>query len=354
MSGRMDSPPNFMDRNRDQDSAQTLLDSKNVSRASNGNAREEKAMRHDYDRLQEKLARITCYLYGLATIVVFGMLILIVIIAVLYGKLSYDVAHHSHQPKVGEQISKILEDEELCFLCSTLKLGPSPQEEHMLDPFIRKDDKDGEQCCVESPSQLMDLLKLFIERKYREEMAKGNIKLQHNGGLMSDEDRPAAHLMGSLQRLGLNQVPGKQFPISSWVYETDLAFTNHVTYRHGRIVVPTDGLYYVYSQISFLEVFDPLHGDGSQSNPSSTSTESPSLSHYIYRYNIIYPLGGEEPLVQNSITKCWGQNKAFGEYVSYLGAVFNLRQGDEVFVKVSNLSMVAREPKSNYFGLFKL
>lgn len=148
--------------------------------------------------------------------------------------------------------------------------------------------------------------------------------------------------------------PGRQFPIGIWIHDKDLAFTNHVTYRHGRIVVPDDGLYYVYSQVSFLEVL-PISGTGyGGSGPSGYGTESPSLSHYLYRYNIIYPNGGEEKLVQNSITKCWGPNKAFGEYTSYLGAVFLLRQGDEVFVKVSNLSMVARDPKSNYFGLFKV
>ena len=147
--------------------------------------------------------------------------------------------------------------------------------------------------------------------------------------------------------------PGRQFPIGIWIYDGDLAFTNHVTYRHGRIVVPEDGYYYVYSQVAFLEVL-PINTGAGGSNPPSYGTESPSLSHYLYRYNIIYPKGGEEKLVQNSITKCWGPNKAFGEYTSYLGAVFHLRQGDEVFVKVSNLSMVARDPKSNFFGLFKV
>ena len=83
-------------------------------------------------------------------------------------------------------------------------------------------------------------------------------------------------------------------------------------------------------------------------------TGSQSLSHYLYRYNIIYPKGGEESMIQNSITKCWDNNKAFGEYTSYLAAVFRLRQGDELFVKVSNLTLMVREPKLNYFGLFKI
>lgn len=122
---------------------------------------------------------------------------------------------------------------------------------------------------------------------------------------------------------------------------------NNVDYRHGRIVIPEDGYYYVYSQVSFLEVFDV-------SPKANNEDSSHSLSHYLYRYNIIYRNGGEEKLLQNSITKCWGQSKFFGEYASYLGAVLHFRQGDEVFVKVSNLTLVVREPKLNYFGLFRI
>jgi len=78
------------------------------------------------------------------------------------------------------------------------------------------------------------------------------------------------------------------------------------------------------------------------------------VSVFVSRYNIVYPNGGEEAMIQNSISKCWGQNKSFGEYTSYIGAVFYLRQSDELFVKASNLTLIVREPKLNYFGLFKI
>ncbi|XP_076435863.1 uncharacterized protein LOC143275556 [Babylonia areolata] len=306
--------------------------------------------------MQRRVARLTSYLYGLAVTVVVGAVLMVALVTALYAKVSHDVRHHSHQPKVGEQISKILEREELCVRCSEVRLGPSRDEEAMLDVFTKRDSTDGLKCCVERPAELLRLLELHIEKRYRQEMAKGNIKIRHssNGGRghgrSREQEKPSAHLMGYPQRQDHNQAPGRQFPIGLWIHEEDLAFTHHVTYRHGRIVVPEDGLYFVYSQVAFLEVL-PI---GASSNPSIYSTESPSLSHYLYRYNIIYPNGGEEKLVQNSITKCWGPNRAFGEYTSYLGAVFNLRQGDEVFVKVSNVTMMAPDPKSNYFGLFKV
>ncbi|XP_076454220.1 uncharacterized protein LOC143289179 [Babylonia areolata] len=316
----------------------------------------------DSARLQRKVARLTSYLYGLTVVVIVGGVILIATIASLYAKLYHDLTHHSHQPKVGEQISKILEREELCVPCSEVRLGPSPEEEAMLNVFTKRDSREGQKCCVERPAELLRLLELYINKTYRQEIAKGHISMRQSSSSDDPQDKPAAHLMGYPQRQDQNQAPGRQFPISMWIYREDLAFINHVTYRYGRIVVPDDGLYYVYSQVAFLEVLSPSNGGsggggGSGRSPSSAGaygTESPSLSHYLYRYNIIYPNGGEEKLVQNSITKCWGPNRAFGEYTSYLGAVFHLRQGDEVFVKVSNLTMMALDPKSNYFGLFKL
>lgn len=300
------------------------------------------------EELKQELRKIQRYFIGVIVLVSIAFLILIIIFSVLYANLKYDVDNHSHPPKVGEQMSNILEKEELCIPCDEVRLGPSFEEDRALDYFVRKPKTENvaEQCCVETPSQLLRMLRMFVQRKYREEIAEGNIKIassDKDGG----EQTPAAHLMGSVRRPDHPTMPGRQFPISQWISDEDLAFTNRVQYRHGRIVIRDSGLYYVYSQISFLEVFDVAskHNDDSGSQ---------SLSHYLYRYNIIYPKGGEESMIQNSITKCWDNNKAFGEYTSYLGAVFYLRQGDELFVKVSNLTLMVREPKLNYFGLFKI
>lgn len=302
--------------------------------------------------LLEELARLKRWIYALACVVGIGTVILIIVISVLYGNLSYQLEHHSHAPKVGEQISKMLdrENEELCVTCDSLRLGPSIEEDKLLDKFTRKDDPEGEQCCVENPKQLLSMLNLFIERRYREEMAKGNIKLSNEDVSSDRENSPAAHLMGNIEKDMQDTAPGKQLLISKWIYDADLGFTQKVGYQYGRLVVPSTGLYFIYSQVSFLEMLD-IAKQG-ESKPQSTA--SSSLSHYLYRYNIIYPRGGEETLIQNSITKCLGNNKAFGEYTSYLGAVFKLRQGDEIFVKVSNLTLLTKDPKSNYFGMFKI
>ncbi|XP_045201285.2 tumor necrosis factor ligand superfamily member 10-like [Mercenaria mercenaria] len=298
--------------------------------------------------IKRQIRQLKRYMIGLAALLALTFVILVITFSVLFANLKWDIENHDHPPKIGAQMNKVLEKEELCLLCNEVRLGPSVEEDQMLDYFVRKPGVNGrndEECCVETPAQLLKLLQMFVEKKYREEMAHGNIKIDSSTDTGPGEMKPAAHLMGSVRKPEQPTVPGRQFPISHWISQEDLAFTSKVQYRHGRIVILEEGLYYVYSQLSFLEVFD---------NPNSIETGSQSLSHYIYRYNIIYPHGGEEAMIQNSITKCWGQNKAFGEYTSYLGAVFHLRQGDELFVKVSNLTLIVREPKLNYFGLFKV
>lgn len=309
----------------------------------------EKYSQQEYQYLQLECARLRKYLYGLTAVVVAGVLILVVTISILFGKLSHDLVSHSHQPKVGEQISKILETEELCIPCDSVRLGPSVEEDRMLDTFIRrhgKTEQSGEECCVEKPKQLLAVLELFVEKRLREEMARGTIRPSHQYAGHANITY-AAHLMGYNRKIQEPGIPGNQFSIPNWINRDDLAFTNGVEYRNGRLVIPEDGLYYVYSHVSFEENF----GHGSSRGSRSVSN---SLSHYLYRYNMVYRNGGEELLLMNSLTKCWDENKQFGEYSSYLGAVFKLRIGDEIFVKVSNLTIIVTNHKINSFGFFKV
>lgn len=136
---------------------------------------------------------------------------------------------------------------------------------------------------------------------------------------------------------------GTRFSVPHWIYDRDIAFISNMKYQHGRLVVPSDGYYYVYSQVSFLELY----------SRSSGGTQADSVSHFLCRYNIIYPNGGEETLAQNTVSKS-SNNQVVGEYSSHLGALFKLRKDDEVYVKVSDLSLMVRDVRKNYFGIFRL
>ena len=109
-----------------------------------------------------ELKKIRRYFMGLLVLVVIAFLILTILFSVLFANLKYDVENHSHPPKVGEQMSNILEKEELCIPCGEVRLGPSYEEDRALDVFVRKPktENDPEQCCVETPTQLLKMLQL--------------------------------------------------------------------------------------------------------------------------------------------------------------------------------------------------
>ncbi|XP_022342039.2 uncharacterized protein LOC111135889 [Crassostrea virginica] len=294
--------------------------------------------------LQSEYIRLRRYLYGLTAVVVTGILILIIVVAVLFGKLSHDLVNHEHKPKVGEQISAMLKNNELCVPCNNIKSGPSAEENELLDQFARKFEDNVQMCCVETPSELLLMLELFIEKRYREESAKGTIP--KTGQLVSLEGQQiAAHLLGSDEVFETSHHDAKdtRFSVPHWIYNSDIAYISNMKYRHGRLVVPSDGYYYVYSQVAFREQYSGSNS-GSQSDP---------ISHYLCRYNIIYPHGGEDILAQTTVSKT-SNNRVVGEYSSHLGALFQLRKDDEVYVKVSDLSLMVRDIKKNYFGIFRL
>lgn len=155
----------------DPECSRNLLEGKqnNLARANNGLAKDNSKLmevQEEADRLKARLDALQRWLYWLAIAVVIGTLILIIVVAVLYGKLNHDLTHHSHKPKVGAQLAKILEREKLCLLCDRIRLGPSLEEDDMLKAFTRMDSEEGTQCCVETPTQLLDLLALVSTRAF--------------------------------------------------------------------------------------------------------------------------------------------------------------------------------------------
>ena len=131
--------------------------------------------------------------------------------------------------------------------------------------------------------------------------------------------------------------------ITSWISDGDVTHRRHVTYNNGCLVIPTDGLYYVYTQVHFVEyqLFSERHGGDSQ-----------RVSHFLFRFNPFYPSVGEERLLQSSESKSWARDVF--EHTSYLGATFHLRAGDEIYVAVSDPTLLHGDFKSSYFGVVQI
>ncbi|KAI8515241.1 tumor necrosis factor (ligand) super, member [Branchiostoma belcheri] len=155
--------------------------------------------------------------------------------------------------------------------------------------------------------------------------------------------KPTAHLTGSLQDNSLaNDRKGGLSKIKSWETRQGLAtLANGMRHKRGHLIIPTDGLYFIYSQL-YYRFLNP---------PKQTESKTYQLIHYTYKQNS-YP----KPLqiMKSARNTCWSKNVEFGLYTSYQGGVFRLQKGDRIWVAVSNMSMVCLEETSSYFGAFMI
>ena len=117
---------------------------------------------------------------------------------------------------------------------------------------------------------------------------------------------------------------------------------NGMEYRNGRIVVPVDGFYYIYC---FLGMFEKCHNTSNNVKPRSGAIQ---LS--LFRYNIL--TREEEQLLSTfRAHKQPNNNYNILFYNSLLSSGLRLSAGDELYIKISNISMLSN-PRFNHFGAF--
>uniref|UniRef100_A0A8C3JKE9 Tumor necrosis factor ligand superfamily member 6 n=1 Tax=Calidris pygmaea TaxID=425635 RepID=A0A8C3JKE9_9CHAR len=143
---------------------------------------------------------------------------------------------------------------------------------------------------------------------------------------MKKEARKAAHLTGNPAQRDL---PLEWEPISGH------AFTNGIQYRDQGLIINETGLYFVYSNVLFR----------------GSVCSSQVLSHVVYKKNPSSP-GSYVLMEDKTINYCMGE-KTWARK-SYLGALFQLRKMDSLYVNVSKIALVNFEESKTFFGLFKL
>ncbi|NWU92815.1 TNFL6 factor, partial [Upupa epops] len=143
---------------------------------------------------------------------------------------------------------------------------------------------------------------------------------------MKKEARKAAHLTGN---------PSQQKLPLEWEPISGHAFTSGIQYRDQGLIINETGLYFVYSSILFRD----------------WSCSNQAVTHIVYKKNPMSP-GSHVLMEDKRINYCAGQ-KTWAQK-SYLGALFQLRKMDSLYVNVSQISLVNFEESSTFFGLFKL
>ncbi|AWO97390.1 putative tumor necrosis factor ligand superfamily member 10-like [Scophthalmus maximus] len=171
--------------------------------------------------------------------------------------------------------------------------------------------------------------------------------------MTSVAQRPSAHLTlrdTSSQGFSLYSIPTPDLHqscrhvVRSWANQSFGAHLHNMTLSNGKLRVPQDGRYYLYSQVYFRYP-SPAAGDGDQRSVSH------QLVQCVYK-KTSYP--SPIQLLKGVGTKCWAPDAEYALHSIYQGGLFELRAGDELFVSVSSPTMVNADDSSSYFGAFRL
>ncbi|XP_025966818.1 CD40 ligand [Dromaius novaehollandiae] len=163
------------------------------------------------------------------------------------------------------------------------------------------------------------------------EMQKGrehsHAKGRNETAAAAEKRQPiAAHLAGVRSSRAVS--------VLEWTTTGYAPMNSLISYREGKLKVERAGLYYIYSQVSFC----------------TKATASAPFTLYIYLY---LPTEADRLLLKGLDTH--STSRAVCDLQSIReGGVFELREGDMVFVNVTDSTLVNYSPGSTYFGIFKL
>ncbi|MEQ2260264.1 hypothetical protein XENORESO_011035 [Xenotaenia resolanae] len=127
--------------------------------------------------------------------------------------------------------------------------------------------------------------------------------------------------------------------------------------KDNEIVIPQNGLYFVYSQVSFRV--------SCSSRDADDITSMVHLSHTVKRWSSSFGSKREQSyqtILHSIRTACQitasADPDSVGSWFSsvYMGAVFNLRRGDRLktVMEEKMLEMLEDEPGKIFFGVFAL
>nr|AIL81467.1 tumor necrosis factor alpha 1 [Carassius carassius] len=133
-----------------------------------------------------------------------------------------------------------------------------------------------------------------------------------------------------------------------WRKDQDQAFTSGGLKLAGReIIIPTDGIYFVYSQVSF-------HIRCKTDIPEDHDVVQ--MSHIVFRYSDSY--GGYKPLFNAIRSACEQATDSDDLWYNtiYLGAAFSLRAEDRLCTNttIALLPRVESDNGKTFFGVFAL
>lgn len=135
--------------------------------------------------------------------------------------------------------------------------------------------------------------------------------------------------------------------MKKWQRSNNGLMMNGMGLNHGRIRVPVSGWYHVYCLVDFSYMYPVINNQGQKIKEQSRKG---SIEHAVFKSEI--SRGDQEEkivLTQHPFER--SQNMIYSKYSSYVSKDVYLNAGDEIYVKVSNISLAVNPPR-NIFGVY--
>ncbi|OWF45233.1 uncharacterized protein LOC110457301 [Mizuhopecten yessoensis] len=236
-------------------------------------------------------------------------------------------------------------DRKVCLLCDELTMSPFEDENAATQKLeVTSDDNGDRVCCANDARQSKVMFDLLFKKKNKitciEEVNAAQTACNRTlpGPVLTG--RVSAHLHIGVQTPRNDH--GDQ-PVRNWQSNYPTSHIEGINLTNDRLIINTTGLYVVYSQIYFSKYVPPT-------TPKSSSV----LYHYVYRYNVIYPNTGNQLLMESVRTLKLVPVTSHSDHTSYTSATLRLKVGDEIYVKVSNISMVSRAEEASFLGVVQI
>ncbi|XP_025099237.1 tumor necrosis factor ligand superfamily member 11-like [Pomacea canaliculata] len=229
-------------------------------------------------------------------------------------------------------------EEQTCVPC--LQLTPDPTSEvksMLLETLDVHVEADEEICCARTRSQYAAVFKLILLRQQGARHLAEILK-ESDYSVYNKSSAVSAHL---ILNSAANRGESPQKLVQRWRAPEDSSFSHvrpGLTFRDNAIYVVSPGLYYVYCHILF-DLEDEEKGSNSR-----------LVSSYVLRDSLISPEASGILMK----TRHFRHDDVNDRHGNYVGRLVLLDRGDNLYVKVSDPSLVSSDEKSSFFGLFRV
>lgn len=248
------------------------------------------------------------------------------------------------------------ENEKVCMPCAEVSSSPFEEFESPISQQLEVTvGDDGEStCCAKTPAQYAALFKLILKRQ--EAVKKladvlGSPRTSQNNSDNDDGNKQgtesvmdfiggnavSAHLLTKSMSPLFSDSEGRVMQQWKSPEESPVSHVRKgLKFHENKIYVQSPGLYFVYCQILYNR------------NPGDDVTHDSVASNYVKRHSLTFPSSS------GILLKARHTSGQRDRHSSWVGGLFFLHAGDQLFVQVSIPELVSHDDTGSFFGLFKV